>query len=131
MVIDSIGNFISNLRNASVSGKATMTIPHSKVKMAIADVLEKEGFIKNLTKKSKTPIKDIEIEIVYSSNGTPKLKGVERVSRPSKRIYRSSSHLEPVKNGFGHIIISTSKGVMTGKDARKEHLGGEVLFKVW
>ena len=131
MVIDTIGNFISNLRNASAIGKATMVIPHSKVKMAIADVLEKEGFVKNLTKKSKTPLKDIEIELVYNANGSSKIKGVERLSKPSKRIYKSSSNIEPVKNGFGHIIISTSKGVMTGKDARKEHLGGEVLFKIW
>ncbi len=130
MVIDPISNYISNIKNAAVSGKETIVFPYSNLKMAITDVLEKEGYVTNLTKRSKKPIMQVEVGLVYV-NGSPKLKGVQRVSKPSKRIYRGANRFEAVKNGFGSLIVSTPKGVMSGKAARKENLGGEVLFKIW
>ena len=105
--------------------------------MAITDVLEKEGYVTNLTKHSHVkaavksgPLKEIEIALIYNGDKA-KVKGVERMSRPSKRLYKSATGLDLVKSGVGHYIVSTSKGVKTGRDARKSGLGGEVLFKIW
>ncbi len=131
MVADTLGNYLVTVKNASIARKETLVVPFSKLKMAITDVLQKEGYMKNLTSHSKaTTPKEIEISLAYTA-GKAKIKGIERVSRPSKRVYHNVSRLETVKNGFGHLIVSTSKGIMTGKEARKAGLGGEVLFKIW
>lgn len=129
MVTDSIGDYITKIRNASISGKEMVVVPFSNLKFAITDLLEKEGYVKNLSKKNKKG-RFIEIGIVYE-NGEPKLRGVERVSKPSKRIYGGSHAVPSVKNGYGHAVLTTSKGVLTDKEARKEKVGGEILFRIW
>ena len=130
MVLDHISNYISNLKNAANAGKETIVLPYSKLKNAVTDLLEREGFVKNLTKKGKKGPKTIEVKIVYEG-GKAKVRGAERVSRPSKRIYAGFSDIPSVKQGHGISVVSTSKGIMTDKEARKEKVGGEVLFKIW
>lgn len=128
--MDPISNYITQIKNAGYAGKETVVLPYSKLKSAITDVLEKEGFIKTQAKKGKKVNKCIEIGLLYEGK-VPRIKGVERVSKPSKRIYYNASSLRPVMSGFGRLIISTSKGILTEKEARKEKIGGEALFKIW
>lgn len=119
------------MQNASRSKKESVSFSYSKVKASILDILLKRGFIKSFGKKGKKVIKFIDVGLIYDENGMPKIKGVKRISKSSKRIYYKSGQIKSVKNGYGALIISTSKGVMTGSDARKQNLGGEPLFSIW
>lgn len=130
MVKDTLSDYISNIKNAAASQKELVTLPFSNLLMAVTDVLETEGYVKNATKKGKKGVKSVEVKLVYTGN-LARIHGAERISKPSKRIYAGSTDLPRVKNGFGTLIISTSKGVMTDVQARKDGLGGELLFKIW
>ncbi len=127
---DPIADMIIRIKNASDSKKESVVFPYSKLKIAILDVLLKEGFIKSFGKKGKKVVKFIEVGLVYA-DGEPKIKGVDRVSKSSKRIYYHAKDIRPVKSGFGALILSTPKGIMTDKTARTEKVGGEALFKIW
>lgn len=130
MVKDTLSDYISNIKNAAASQKELVTLPYSNLLMAVTDVLETEGYVKNVTKKGKKGIKSVEVKLVYAGN-LARIHGAERISKPSKRIYAGSTELPRVKNGFGTLVVSTSKGVMTDVQARKDGLGGELLFKIW
>lgn len=130
MVQDPIADFITRLKNAGSVGRESAVVPYSKLKLAIATVLEREGFVKAVTKKGKKVKKLIEVELLYNGK-TPKIKGVERISHLGKRTYVKSAQVRSVKNGYGIALISTPKGILTDKEARKEHVGGEVLFNIW
>jgi small subunit ribosomal protein S8 len=130
MTTDSISDLIIQIKNASITGKESVTVSHSKIKEAILSLLEKEGYVGSSAKKGKKIHKSIEVALIYDEYG-PRVKGVERISKPSKRIYSGSSDLKSVKQGHGHLVVSTPKGVMTDSDARKQHIGGELLFKIW
>ena len=94
-------------------------------------LLEKEGFLKSVSKKGKKVVKSIEADLVYETDGAPKVRGVDRVSKLSKRVYQKAKELRPVKQGTGMLVLTTPKGIMTGFQARKEKVGGEILFKIW
>ncbi|KKR31841.1 MAG: 30S ribosomal protein S8 [Parcubacteria group bacterium GW2011_GWF2_39_8b] len=128
--MDPIADMIVRIKNASDSKKKSVVFPHSKLKLTIADVLMKEGFIKSFSKKGKKLIKFIEVELIHT-DGVPRIHGVERVSKSSKRIYQKSKDIRKVKSGMGALVLSTPKGIMTDKQARIENVGGEALFKVW
>ena len=128
--MDQISNFITQLKNAGSAGHEDATISYSKLKEAIAGVLKKEGFIKDFETRTEKGKKILSV-ILLSENRVPRISGVERISKPSKRVYRKSSELRPVRSGYGALIVSTSAGVMTGKDAKKAKLGGEALFSIW
>ncbi|MEK7645166.1 MAG: 30S ribosomal protein S8 [Patescibacteria group bacterium] len=130
MVKDTLSDYISNIKNAAASQKELVTLPYSNLLMAVTDLLEKEGYVKNATKKGKKGIRSVEIKLVYTGN-LARMHGAERISKPSKRIYAGATDLPRVKNGFGTLVVSTSKGVMTDVQARKDGLGGELLFKIW
>ncbi len=127
---DSISNFITQLQNASLAGKATVVFPHSNLIASIADVLVAKGFIKSVSKKGKKVQKSLEIELA-SVNGKPRISGVLRLSKPSKRLYRGYTEIYPVKQGYGMLIVSTPKGILSDDDARREKVGGEILFTIW
>ena len=131
MVKDTLSDYISNIKNAAASQKELVTLPYSNLLMAVTDLLEKEGYVKNATKKGKKGVKTVEIKLVYTSANLTRMHGAERISKPSKRIYVGSTEIPRVKNGFGTLVVSTSKGVMTDVQARKDGLGGELLFKIW
>ena len=131
MVSDPVGDFIIRIKNASSVGKESVTAPHSKLRLAVAEVLQKHGYIKSVYKKGKKVQKTIEIELRYGKDNTPYIHDVERVSKLGKRVYRKVSEIYPVKYGKGLLILSTPKGILTGDEARKENVGGEVLFKIW
>ena len=136
MVKDSIANLIVKLKNAGTSGNTALEVPYSKLTESILALLMKEGYIKSFSKKgssSKTDkklTKSIDIELLYE-DGKSKVEGVARVSKLSKRIYMGSKDIRPVRSGYGMLVISTPKGIISDSDARKQHVGGEVLFKIW
>lgn len=127
---DPIADMIVRIKNASDSKKESVVFPYSKLKFAILDCLAKEGFIKSFSKNGKKIVKFIEVFLAYE-NGSPKINGLERVSKTSKRVYFSAKELRPVRNGFGRMILSTPKGIVTDVEARASVSGGEALFKIW
>lgn len=128
--MDQIANLITQLKNAGNAGHESATISYSNLKGAILEVLKKEGFVKDFEVKTEKGKKVLEVSLILE-NRVPKISGVERISKPSKRVYRKASEIRPVKNGYGALIVSTSAGVMSGKDAKKQKLGGEALFAIW
>ncbi len=127
---DVIADMLTRIRNASNAKHETVDIPASNMKKSIADILVKEGYIKgyNIVEDGKQGI----ICVMFKYNGKDKaIKGLRRVSKPGLRIYASCEDMPRVMNGLGVAIVSTSKGVMTDKEARKNNIGGEVLAFVW
>ncbi len=128
MVTDKIGDLINRIKTANLKGKDSITLYSSKLMFAIAESLQRAGFVKSVT---KTKSGKLEIALEYKSDKTPKVQGVQRISKPSRRLYKSSEELKPFKNGFGSVIVSTPKGILTNKEATKEKVGGEIMFKIW
>ncbi len=128
--MDPIADMIVRIKNATESKKESVVFPYSKLKLAIADVLFKDGFIKSFGKKGKKIAKFIEVVLIYE-NGSSRIHGMERVSKTSKRIYQKAKDINKVKGGMGALILSTPKGVMTDKSAKEANTGGEALLKVW
>lgn len=128
--MDSISNMIIMMKNASRVGKSTVSFPYSNLKNAILECLKKEGYISAFSKKAKKGLPVLEVELTYA-NGKPKINEVERVSKLSKRVYFGIKEIYPVKNGSGILVLSTPKGILSGKEAKKEQVGGEALFKIW
>lgn len=128
---DPIADMIIRMKNAGDSKKESTVFPYSKIKSAILEVLQKEGYINSYSKKGKKVVKYLEVELSYDENGNSKINGVDRVSKSSKRVYSKSKELKKVKNGFGLAILSTPKGIMTDKGAKEANVGGEILFKIW
>jgi small subunit ribosomal protein S8 len=127
---DPIADMIIRIKNASDSKKESVVLPYSKLKLAILDVLLKEGFVKSFAKKGKKITKWIEVGLVYE-DGMAKVRGVDRVSKTSKRVYYQAKDIRPVKSGYGLLLLSTPQGIMTDKMAKTAHVGGEALFKIW
>jgi small subunit ribosomal protein S8 len=118
------------LKNASLAGKPTVTIPHSKMKNAIVECLKKEGYVNQISKKVRKGFPVLEVELIYTDK-KPKIKEVERISKQSRRVYFSMKDIHSVRNGSGLLVLSTPKGILSGKEARKEQVGGEALFRIW
>ncbi|MFA6095633.1 MAG: 30S ribosomal protein S8 [Candidatus Paceibacterota bacterium] len=127
---DSISNFIIQIQNASAVGKLTVTVPYTNLVAAIAELLVKKGYVKSATKKGKKVQKFLEVELA-TIDGRPRVSGVQRLSKPSKRLYRGHSEIYPVKQGYGTLVVSTPKGILSDDEARKEKVGGEILFTIW
>jgi small subunit ribosomal protein S8 len=128
--MDPISDMIIRIKNATEQKKESVVFPSSKLKLAIADALFKDGFVKSFGKKGKKIAKFIEVGLIYE-NGESKIHGVERVSKTSKRIYKKAGDIKKVKGGMGAMVLSTPKGIMTDRLAREANVGGEVLFKIW
>ena len=126
---DPIGDMLARIKNAQVRNHSKVSLPSSKFKAKIADVLKSEGYI--IDYKINDEIKpSIEINLKYNS-GNPVINTIERVSKPGRRIFSSASSLPKINNGLGIAIVSTPQGVMTDIDARKKKLGGEIICKVF
>ena len=126
---DPIGDMLARIKNAQVRNHTKVTLPSSKFKAKIADVLKSEGYIIDYKiNDDKKP--SIEINLKYNS-GNPVINTIERVSKPGRRIFSSASSLPKINNGLGIAIVSTPQGVMTDIDARKKKLGGEIICKVF
>ena len=129
---DPIADMLTRIRNANTAKHDTVDIPASKMKLAIADILLKEGYVKAVDVVEEGNFKTIKITLKYGANKNEKiLTGLKRISKPGLRVYASKDELPKVLGGLGTAIISTNKGVLTDKEARKEKVGGEVLAFVW
>ena len=128
---DPISDFLTRLKNASRAGNETFNAPHSKMKEAIAKILQDEGYIWNYEVDSTGKFPELKVKVKYADNGNPILTDLKRVSKPGIRRYVGAGEIPRVLNGLGISIVSTSKGVKTGTTARREKLGGEVLAFVW
>lgn len=128
---DPIADFLTRIRNANSVGHKTVSAPSSKTKEAIAEILKREGFIKNYEIIEDNKQNEIKISLKYGRNQEQVISGIKRISKPGLRIYAKSEDVPKVLNGLGIAIISTSNGVITDKEARQQGVGGEVLAYVW
>ena len=130
-ITDPIADMLTRIRNAGKAKFNSVDIPGSNLKIEIAKVLKNEGFIRNykFIKDNRQGI--LRIYLKYNQTNQSAILGLERISKPSRRMYMKCKDIRPILNGMGISILSTSKGIMTDRDARKENLGGEMLCKVW
>ena len=129
---DPIADMLTRIRNANAAKHATVDVPTSKMKEAIAKILLDEGYIKKYELVENGPAKDIRITLKYGADKNQKvISGLKRISRPGLRVYASVDNMPKVLGGLGIAIISTNKGILTDKQARRENVGGEVLAFVW
>ena len=131
MVTDPVGDFINRIKNGGEVKKQKVSVPFSAFKMAIAEVLKEAGYIQAIDKKGKKVKKTLDISLKYDDAGKARIIGVKRISKPGRRMYRGVEDIRPVRYGHGTLILSTPKGIMTDKEARKQKVGGEALFEIW
>ena len=128
---DPIADMLTRIRNATRVGKASASIPFSKVKNALAEVLKREGFIESYEVSEFTWRGVIRVRLKYDRLGKPVIQEIQRESKPGLRIYRGMGDLKPVLRGIGIAVVSTSKGLLSDRECRKEKVGGEVLCTIW
>ncbi len=128
---DPISDMLTRIRNGLMARKAFVLVPSSKIKVAIARILLEEGFIQGYEVTNERPQPNIRVWLKYDQNRQPVLSGVKRVSKPGRRVYKGKQNLPWVLSGLGIAIVSTPKGVMTDREARRLGVGGEVLCYVW
>ena len=131
MTFDPIADMLTRVRNANMARHESVLVPQSKTKLAIAEILKNEGFIVDYKTTAENGVNMIEITLKYGPNGEKVIQGLKRISKPGLRIYANAEQLPQVLNGLGIAIVSTSKGIVTDKVARKMNVGGEVLAYVW
>lgn len=131
MVTDPIGDFVVRLKNAGAVRKATVSVPFSKLKKAVALTLKKCGYIAEVEEAGSGVTKNLVITLVYEADGTPKIKGAKRISKPGRRLYAGVKEVHPVRYGKGVMVLSTPRGILTDAEARKVRVGGETLFMMW
>ena len=127
-MLDPIADLLTQIRNAQAVKKLEVVVPYSRIKFKISEILKDEGFILNVKAEEKN--KYLRIVLKYSSEGMPVIQEIRRVSKSGQRIYVGSKEIKRVLGGLGISIVSTSRGLMTGKDARKKNLGGELICEV-
>ena len=130
-ITDPIADMLTRIRNANSSKHKTVDIPASKLKLGIAEILTNEGYVKSYEEIKDDAQGIIRITLKYDEKGTRVIDGLKRISKPGLKVYAGKEELPKVLNGLGIAIISTSKGLMTDKEARKQHVGGEVLAYIW
>ena len=131
IVTDPIADMLTRIRNAQTARHETVLVPDSKTKRAIANILLEEGYISKIDVIEDKVQNDMKITLKYAENNKKVMSGLKRISKPGLRVYASVDELPRVLNGLGIAIISTSKGILTDREARKLGLGGEVLAYVW
>ena len=129
--MDPISDMLTQIRNAVVLRKAEVVLPYSKLKESLATVFARQGWISSFETVEKEKFKYLKLQLKYTSDGDPAISGLKRISKPGQRIYAKVSKIPRVKYGIGSTIISTSRGIMTESQARKEKLGGEVICQIW
>lgn len=131
---DPIADFLTRVRNGARASHDVVSVPASKLKKELARILKEQGYIEGYEVEAPNadhPGEELKIKLKYAGNRTPVIQGIQRVSRPGRRVYVDHAHIPKVQGGLGTAIISTSKGVMTGHEARRAGVGGEVVAKVW
>ena len=129
--VDPIGDMITRIRNAQLRALNNVTIPSSKFRARVLDVLKREGYISNYKPLSDPKNKESLLVDLKYNNGLPVIKEIKRVSRPGRRIYAKADSIARIQNGLGLAIVSTSKGIMSDTDARTKNIGGEIICRVF
>lgn len=130
MMTDPIADMLTRIRNASAVGKTEVVLPYSKLKFEIAKLLEREGYIKGV-EKTKNKFDEILIKLRYHKNKKSYISQIKRISKPGRRVYAGKDELPIVLDNIGIAIISTSKGIITNKEAKKKKLGGEIICEIY
>jgi small subunit ribosomal protein S8 len=128
---DPIADFLTRIRNGCQAAKEEVTIPASNVKTRLAEILKTEGYVEDFTKVPDRKQGMLVVQLRYDQDGRSTIRGIKRESRPGRRIFVGSDELPKVRNGLGTAIISTSRGVLTDRQARREKVGGEYLCSIW
>ncbi len=130
--MDPIADMITSINNAMAVGKRQISIyPYSDFKYSILELLKKEGLIEGVDKKGRLSTRKILVDLKYEADGSSAISKIRKISKQGQRIYSTSNELKPIKSGHGISIVSTSKGLMTNKEARKQKIGGEVICELW
>lgn len=127
---DPIGDLLIRIKNGYQARKKVITMPFSKMKEEIGQLLVKEKYLEKCSVRNEGKLKFLDLNLKYEGK-TPALTGVKRISKPAVRVYRGVAEIPKFRSGYGITIISTSKGIMTGKEAKKNRLGGEIICQVW
>ena len=131
MNTDPIADMLTRIRNANVVSHPSVELPSSKLKVALAKLLKEEGYINGYTETAEGSFKTLKIDLKYDENNKPVITNLKRVSKPGLRSYHKAKNIPQVYGGLGIAVVSTSKGLLTDRKARKENLGGEILCYVW
>ena len=131
MMTDPIADMLTRIRNGVSVERPHVEMPLSKVKRGVADVLKREGYIWDWQEVEGQPVNNLRIDLKYGPNGERVIRKIRRVSKPGRRVYSRANQLSPVLNGLGISVISTSRGVLSDREARQRNLGGEVLCEIW
>ncbi|MEK7576745.1 MAG: 30S ribosomal protein S8 [Patescibacteria group bacterium] len=131
MVRDPLSDFLIRIKNAQAVGKESTEAPYTTFLWEVAKVLERTGYIAKIDRRGKRVRRTLEVGLAYGEGGRGRIDGVKRISRLSRRVYKKTTELHTPRNGMGLQIVSTSKGIMTDREARKAKLGGEILFSIW
>jgi len=131
MVKDRVSDMITRIKNATAVKKDQVEVEYSSLNLAIANLLKEAGYLKEVTKKTRFNKNHLFLDIAYNDKGEAMFSDMQRVSKPSRRIYKKSDEIHMVKQGRGILVVSTPKGVMTDRQARKEKVGGEIMCKIW
>lgn len=131
MMTDPIADFLSRIRNGNLARHKTVVCPSSKIKVRIANILKDEGYVTDVAEEQREGRKVLTVTLRYDDRNSPVIEGITRVSRPGLRQYVNADQLPTVRGGLGMAIVSTSRGVMSDAQARKDRVGGEVLCHVW
>jgi small subunit ribosomal protein S8 len=131
MMTDPIADMLTRIRNAIRVERPNVDMPLSQVKRGLADVLKREGYIWDWQEVEEQPVSQLRLELKYGPNGERVIQRIRRVSTPGRRVYSKARDLKPVLNGLGIKILSTSRGIVSDREARQRKLGGEVLCEVW
>lgn len=128
--MDPVADMLTKIRNALMVSKPVVDVPFSQLKYSIAKILEKNGFVEKVDKLGRGPKRKIRIFLSYKDK-KPIISGLKKISKPGRRVYVSKDEIKPVKGGYGIAILSTSKGILTDKEARKQGVGGELICEIW
>jgi small subunit ribosomal protein S8 len=131
MMTDPIADMLTRIRNANAIGRKETDMPASRVKVGIAEVLKEEGFIDGFSVEPGKPVSTLRVTLRYGPDGEQVIRSLERVSKPGRRVYTGSGEIPPVLRGLGSYVLSTNKGIVSDRTARKIKAGGEVLLKVY
>ena len=124
-------NLLTTIKNAQAVGKERIKAPYSNADFAVAEILAKNKYVASVEKKGRNPKRVLEIALRYKNGDRGAITGIQFVSRPSRQIYSGYKNAPVVRQGFGMSVLSTSKGLMTGREAKKNKVGGVLLFKIW
>ena len=131
MLTDPISDLLIRLKNGAQRRHETVVVPASRLKRAILEILKREGYVDTIGEQEQDGHPMLTVRLRYVAEGQPMITGLERISKPGRRVYVGSKDIPKVRNGIGMSILSTSKGVMTDQESRKNKLGGEVLCSIW